>query len=122
MPRDMKRRTLVHLVDVLDSVQLIEGYLEGLTVDGFLANPMTIDAVQHRFVLTQEALSRVERDSPELFARIGDTHQIRGFRNRLVHEYEEIDPATVFRIAESSLPILRDEVQQLVGEIEADLR
>ncbi len=109
-------------MDVLDSIELIEQYLGGFAVEDFLAEPVRIDAVQHRFVLTQEALSRVERDSPELFARIGDTHQIRGFRNRLVHEYEKIDPATVYVIAQGSLPILRAEVEQLVGEIEADLR
>ena len=64
----------------------------------------------------------MERDAPAVFARIGDTHQIRGFRNRIVHEYEKIDPTTVFDIARKSLPVLRDELQQLVGEIEADLR
>ena len=98
------RRTLVHVVDAWTATKRIDEYLGELDINGFLATPVVIDAIQLRFVVLQEALSRVERDAPAVFARIGDTHQIRGFRNRIVHEYEKIDPTTVFDIAKREPP------------------
>ena len=62
-----------------------------------------------------EVLSR--RD-PALAMRITHSRLIVGFRNRLIHEYPQIDAETVYAIAQHDTSILRDECAVLLKEVD----
>jgi uncharacterized protein with HEPN domain len=73
-----------------------------MTFDEFLADPKTIDAVIRNFEINGEAANRL----PELFKDQHteiDWHRIRGFRNRIVHDYMGIDYEIVWEIKSNYL-------------------
>lgn len=64
-----------------------------------------VDAVIRNFEIVGEAANRLPEDFKDCFPNI-DWHRIRGFRNRIVHDYFGIDYSIVWTIKESFLPIM----------------
>ena len=82
------------LKDILESGEKILSYTEGMSFQQFLNDSKTIDAVIRNFEIIGEAANRLSEDFKEANAEI-DWHRIRGFRNRIVHDYAGIDHAIV---------------------------
>lgn len=96
--------------DMIESAQKIFEYTDGLSFDEFCADKKTIDAVVRNFEIIEKATSRL----PETFRKQQtqiDWQRIRGFRNRIVHEYFGIDLSILWRIKETYLSQLLDDLQ-----------
>lgn len=103
--------------DILTSSQRILAYTEGMTFDVFIQDNKTLDAVIRNFEVIGEAANRLPEPFKERHPLI-DWHRIRGFRNRIVHDYMGIDYGIVWDIREHFLPLL---VKALMGmEIPAE--
>ena len=74
------------LGDMLESALKIKRYVEGMDYESFISDEKTVDAVVRNFEIIGEAANRIDTDfkirNPEL-----EWKQIRGFRNRIIHEY-----------------------------------
>jgi uncharacterized protein with HEPN domain len=94
----MSKRSTDLLIDyILDSGQKILNYTVGLTLDQFTTDSKTVDAVIRNFEIIGEAGNRLPEDFKETHPEI-DWHRIRGFRNRIVHDYFGIDYSIVWTI------------------------
>lgn len=97
-----KRDTLLLLDDMLQSALKIKRYTKDIDYDSFLADDKTIDAVVRNFEIIGEAANRIDPDfqnqNPEI-----EWKRIRGFRNRIVHDYFGIDYEIVWSIIETYL-------------------
>jgi uncharacterized protein with HEPN domain len=81
-----------------------------MTYDGFVKDPKTMDAVIRNFEVIGEAANRLPESFKDRHPKI-DWHRIRGFRNRIVHDYMGIDYGIVWDIRENFLQILIDSLQ-----------
>lgn len=106
----MSKRDL-HLLldDMLQSALKIKQYTSGMNYDTFIADDMTIDAVVRNFEIIGEAANRVDPDYRALVPSI-EWRRIRGFRNRIVHDYFGIDYKIVWSI-------INDYLDQLIYEL-----
>ena len=102
-----KRQPKLLIEDILDSGHKILGYTKGLTFDEFLSDSKTVDAVIRNFEIIGEAANRLPDEFKDIHSNI-DWHRIRGFRNRIVHDYFGIDYEIVWQIKESFLPSTLD--------------
>jgi uncharacterized protein with HEPN domain len=93
------------LEDIVEAGHKILVYTEGLSYEEFTNDSKTVDAVVRNFEIIGEAVSRIPEDFKEQHLDI-DWYRIRGFRNRIVHEYFGIDYSIVWLIKESFLPNL----------------
>ncbi|WP_295187971.1 HepT-like ribonuclease domain-containing protein [Sediminibacterium sp.] len=93
---------------IVDKKSLI--ILFGLTLEQFSADSKTVDAVIRNFEIIGEAANRLPEDFKEKHSDI-DWHKIRGFRNRIVHDYFGIDYSIVWVIKEKFLPKM---IEQLI--------
>ena len=99
----MSKRTPQLLIqDILVSCHKIIEYTEGMTYNDFVKDSKTIDAVIRNFEIIGEAANRLPDDFKESHAEI-DWHRIRGFRNRIVHDYMGIDYEIVWEIRDKYL-------------------
>ncbi len=73
---------------------------------------MVVDAVVRNFEIIGEAANRLPTEFKDLYADI-DWHRIRGFRNRIVHDYFGVDYQIVWVVKESFLPDLISRLQLL---------
>ena len=65
----------------------------------FSTDSKTVDAVVRNFKIIGEAVNRLPEDFKNQYQNI-DWHKIRGFRNRIVHDYFGIDYQIVWQIKE----------------------
>jgi uncharacterized protein with HEPN domain len=75
---------------MLESALKISRYTKGMSCDKFLENDMVIDAVIRNFEIIGEAFNRFDDEFKLKNATI-EWRRIRGFRNRIVHDYFGID-------------------------------
>ncbi len=98
-----KRQPYLLIEDIIDSGNKILEYTKGLTFEEFTKDSKTIDAVIRNFEIIGEAANRLPDSFKEEHTQI-DWHRIRGFRNRIVHDYFGIDYEIVWQIKEGFLP------------------
>ena len=59
-----------------------------------------------------EALNRARKEDTSI--SVSNAGQIIGLRNRIIHEYEAVNDATIYTIIKKYLPVLKVEVQNLL--------
>jgi uncharacterized protein with HEPN domain len=111
----MPPRQVAYLLDIFQSVEVIRNYVAGLTHEQFLKDIKTQDAVLRRFLVAGEAAARL---SPETCAGLPGIpfHKIVGMRNRVVHDYGNVDFEIVWETIQNHLPALFDELQRFFAE------
>ncbi len=88
---------------MLESAQKIKRYTNKLDYEAFLSDDRTVDAVVRNFEIIGEAANRLDQEFRDLHPGIG-WNRIRGFRNRIVHDYFGIDNRIVWAIIEYNEP------------------
>lgn len=91
--------------DILDAADKILRYTFKLTFEQFALDERTVDAVARNFEIIGEAANRLSAEFKTRNSEI-DWNRIRGFRNRIVHDYFGIDQSIVWRIIADYLPHL----------------
>jgi len=90
------------LEDMLEAALKIKRYTDGYELNAFLSDDKTLDAVIRNFEIIGEAAGRIDEEFKSENTELSWTH-LRGFRNRIVHEYFGIDYEIVWAIIESDL-------------------
>lgn len=98
------------LIDILESCEKIKFYTKDLDKEKIINNPMIVDAVIRNFEIIGEASNRLGKDFREKQKHI-DWSRIISFRNRLIHNYMEVDLDLVY-------DVLTIEINELVENIE----
>jgi uncharacterized protein with HEPN domain len=91
--------------DILESCDKIISYTAGLSFEEFATDSKTVDAVVRNFEIIGEAAGRLPDEFKDAHSEI-DWFRIRGFRNRIVHDYFGIDHSIVWQIKDKFLPEL----------------
>lgn len=85
-----KRNPKLLIEDILESCNKILTYTNGMSFEDFANDSKTVDAVIRNFEIIGEAANRLPDNFKDLYPAI-DWYKIRGFRNRIVHDYMGID-------------------------------
>lgn len=101
--------------DALAAARFIRSMTEGKNAVEYASDPVLQSAVERQFEIVGEAVNRVSRVEPEVFARISHGPRIVGFRNLLIHGYDTVSTVRVWDIVMGSLPGLIQELECIVG-------
>ncbi|MFT5877800.1 MAG: hypothetical protein ACI8SA_001665 [Dokdonia sp.] len=97
-----KRDNTLLLEDMHEAALKIKSYTSGYSLSDFLNDDKTIDAVVRNLEIIGEASNRIETEfkyqNPEV-----PWNQLRGLRNRLVHEYFGIDLDIVWTVVDENM-------------------
>ena len=113
MPR---RSREIYLWDIADSCRVIVEFVHGRELSDYEQDRMLRRAVERELSIVGEAVNQATRHFPDLEASIGPARQIVGFRNRIIHEYAEIDPTIVWAIVHNEVPRLLEKSEALLRE------
>lgn len=105
----MQLRQVAYLLDILRSAEAIKIYIEGYVREDFLKDPKTQDAVLRRLLVIGEAAARLAPDTEARFEEL-PFRKMAGLRNRLVHDYGQIDFEIVWETVTVHLPRLQSEL------------
>ena len=101
------------LSDILQAIELIESFVVDIKdFDNYLTDKKTQSAVERQLGIIGEALNKFEKLFPE--SQISNARKIVGFRNRLIHTYDSVDPSMVWAILKNHLGPLKDEVKSKI--------
>lgn len=112
----MTKDPKIFLNHILESINLLEKYLQGVTPEQFEKSEEKHDLIVRRIEVIGEAAKSIpeefKQQHPEVPWRdIGD------MRNVLIHEYFDIDYKIVWKTATEFVPLLKKQVQQLLQEL-----
>lgn len=108
-----QRDTTVYLLDILESIEIIDSHLGNLTEFEFNQSLLIQDAVVRRFEIIGEAASKVPGDFREQHPEI-EWRLMNDMRNKLIHEYYGVSTTTIYNTAKSELPKLKQKLKLLL--------
>ena len=108
-------RVSKYLFDIQSSTSLIESFLKDIdTFNDYQNDLKTQSAVERQLAIVGEVVNKLKQEDSSY--TLTYTKQIVDFRNRLIHSYDNIDNSIVWVILKKYLPVLKEEVENLINK------
>lgn len=105
----MTEKSLKYLSDIIHSIELIEEFTKSIKTFSLYENDLkTQSAVERHLGIIGEAVNKYDILNPN--DSLVNARKIVGFRNRLIHTYDAIDPSMIWAIIKQHLQPLKEEV------------
>jgi len=108
----------IYLRHILDAIEKIEEYLQGMDHGSLVKDQKTLDAVVRELEVIGEASKHFSETFRQSYPEI-PYPDIVGMRNRLIHEYFNVDIKEVWRTCQSDLPPLKKNVKAILEKMTA---
>ena len=109
------RDPAVYLEDIEHHAEAALRFMDGCSLEQYLADDKTRAAVERVLEICGEALKQLLQVDGELGQQIPHARDIIGFRNILAHGYAVIDHALVYGVVRDHVPALLVAVRQLLA-------
>lgn len=109
----MKEEDRIFIEHILESIALIESYVEQFTKEKFLLSREKQDAVIRRLEIIGEAVKNISSDLKQKCPNI-PWREIAGMRDMLIHKYFGVDLKLTWKTVQKDLPILKRELLNLL--------
>lgn len=116
----MRPESIKLLADMLTAAQGVRSIVQGRSIEQYRSDLQLRWAVERGFEIAGEALTQLRKIEPAVAESITDYRAIISFRNVLIHGYAVVNPDTTWDIAMTELPILVQEVEQLLAGAASD--
>ena len=113
---DRARDYLQHIIEAIDRAC---GYVAGMNAAAFERDMRTQDAVIRSLQIIGEAANKARGADPSLQSSAPDIpwDVMYGMRNRMIHDYFEVDLDVVWQTLQGDLPVLRSQIVQLLERL-----
>jgi uncharacterized protein with HEPN domain len=107
------RRWQDRIRDILDAIEEIQQFTQGMNLDSFRNDDKSIRAVEMNFIIIGEAANQIPDEIMERHLDI-PWHLMRAMRNRIVHVYFQVDEKLMWDTVQNELPPLIEALQRLI--------
>ena len=108
----MIKNDQVYLEHILEAIGKIENYTEKITRYDFEANVMVQDAVIRNIEIIGEATKKISKSFTQVHQGI-PWSEMAGMRDKLIHDYLDVDIEVVWKTIEVDLPLLKEMISRL---------
>ncbi|MCX9082592.1 MAG: DUF86 domain-containing protein [Candidatus Methanoperedens sp.] len=105
----------VFLKHILDSINQIEEYIDGMGFEDFIGCKLVQDGVVRQLEIIGEATKHLSPELREKYPKI-PWEDIAGMRDKLIHHYFGVDLEVVWDTVEKDLPALKKKVKKILSE------
>ncbi|CAM3325350.1 HepT-like ribonuclease domain-containing protein [Deinococcus saxicola] len=109
-----RKRWMWRVHDLLDALDRVRDYTEGHTLDSFIADELTRDAVLRNLARLGETTKFIPQSVEDRHPQVPWAY-LRDIRNLVAHDYFGIDPVLVWHTAISELVNIRPALQELAS-------
>ena len=109
------KKPIIYIEDILESIQAIYRFTEGLSHEAFLAAEKEQSAVTWKLAIIGEAVTKL----PDAFIQ---THpeipwaRIRGMRNLIIHEYYHVNLEVIWKTITEDLPPFEKQLKSILRD------
>lgn len=111
----MKSKDRIILQKIISYIKEVESYIEGLTTETFMEDKKTITACAFTVSQMGELAKDISEETQTKYNNI-PWKAMKGMRNKIVHDYENIDLAVLWGTIQKSLPELKVEIEKIIFE------
>ena len=111
----MQNKIKKYLFDINESIESINGYLEGKKdFNKYLEDKLLRRAVEREFEIIGEAINNILQIDEKV--KITNARKIVNLRNFVIHGYDKVDDVIIWGIIVKDLPTLEREIKALLKE------
>jgi uncharacterized protein with HEPN domain len=110
-------RNLSYLLDINEFIQDLLQFVENIDESAFLTDKKTQNAVLYNITIIGEAVKKLTPDFREQHPQI-PWKQIAGMRDKLVHDYRQINLKQVWLVTQTDIPELIKNLEPLLPKQE----
>lgn len=105
----------VYLQHILQAMNQIDSYLQGIDKDQFLKNSLIQDGTIRQLEIIGEATKQISPDLRHQSLGI-PWSQMAGMRDKLIHHYFGVDLETVWLSATQDIPQIKHSIELLINQ------
>ena len=114
--KSSKREYKDYVLDISDSIEKIEKFVEGFTLEDFKKDEKTIYAVIRATEIIGEAVNRIPVNIKRKHREV-PWKNMAGMRNKLIHEYFGVNMDVVWKTIKEDIPNLKSQMSVILDEL-----
>ena len=107
----------MRITDILDAIEKIDRYTDGLDFDSFCEDDKTTDAVIRNIGVIGDAIRMVPEDIMDRYPDVAWS-ELWGMRNVVIHQYSSVDLEIVWGTIQNDLPLFKAQMQHILATAE----
>lgn len=110
---DNKKTDQYYIQKIVTDIEFIIAHTEGLTIEQLEDNEVLVDSVMFRLI-------QISENSDNLTESFKEQHKefpwraMKGLRNRIVHEYGNVDMSVVYDTIQNDIPELLQNLKEFI--------
>jgi uncharacterized protein with HEPN domain len=113
----MKRDYKLYLKDILEAMESVEKFVQGMDFERFKKDDKTVSAVVRKFEIIGEATKQIPDKIRQDYPGI-PWKEMAGMRDRLIHFYFGVDYKLVWETIKKRLPKIIPQIGQILKKLE----
>jgi len=107
----------VYLEDMVEAINCIEDYTQGMSYEDFVKDKKTIDAVVRNFEIIGEAAKNVPNEVRKNYSNL-PWKEMSGMRDKLIHAYFGVKLDVLWKTIKERLSAVKLLVEEALSELE----
>jgi len=108
----MKRKSSLYIKDLLEAMEKIEEFTQGMSFEDFIQDDKTSRAVVRKLEIIGEAVKQLPKEVRDRFEEI-PWSSLAKTRDKIIHFYHGMDYEIIWRIIKEELPLLKSSFEKI---------
>jgi len=110
----MKKDNKIYLRQIRDYIEDIEGYINKVTFKKFENSQLLQDGIIRKIELIGESARRLTESFWDKYSKELPLAKAVSMRNKLIHEYDDIDLRIIWNTVKNDLPELKNKIEEII--------